>query len=155
MKKYLISLNDTIYRRENSLGNKMRGSVPLRIFSCLVVFFLLIIVITSNIQLASVQADQDLEFHQITVQPWGLKGSGPTTVNLTTEQYRSFKQYLVTFHERLNTTKNYKQTARLYAETLTELVNLHLIPRNCHWNLQGDTLVKDSLNQGRGQAAKR
>lgn len=130
----------------------MRGSKPLKLFSCLAVFFLLSMVIAPNIQLASVRADPDHKFYHITAEPYGLNGVGPKTVNLTAEQYHAFQQYVVMFHQRLNTTVDYEETTKLYAEALTKLANLHLIPQSSHLNLQGNAPTQNALNPKPGNA---
>jgi hypothetical protein len=127
----------------------MHRSVPVKVLSYLAVICLLSIVLAQNVQLTGVRADQDHKFYRVTAWPCGQNGLGPKTVNLTAEQYHSFKQYLVTFRERLNTTVDYKETARLYAEALTELANLHLIPQKSHLNLQGNALAQSALSPRR------
>jgi len=131
----------------------MHRSVPVTVLSCLAVMCLLCMALAPNVQLTSVRADQDHNFYHVTAEPYGLNGLGPRAVNLTAEQYSSFKQYLVTFRERLNTTVDYKETARLYAEALTELTNLHLIPQKSYLNLQGNALAQSALSPRRGRAS--
>jgi hypothetical protein len=130
--------------QEESRRDTMRERMPLKLLSCLAVICLLSITLLPNVQFVSVRADLDHRYHRITIKPCGLKDVGPATVDLTAEQYHALQQYLVLFRERLNTTVDYKETARLYAEALTELANLHLIPRSNHLNLPGGALVKNA-----------
>lgn len=105
-----------------------------------------IIPATSYIQLRSVRADQDNGLYQIIIEPYGLNDLRPKTINLTAEQYYNLKQYFVMFRERLNNTVEFDETMKLYAEALTELADLQIIPRDNHFNLVKNLLMQKTPN---------
>jgi len=112
------------------------------------VIILILVSFTSVVGYNSVESDvKDSPLFNIRlIEPYKLNNLNPKTINLTAEQYNTLKQYFVMFRERLNNTLEYDKIVKLYIEALTELADLHIIPRDSHFNLVKNLLLQKNPN---------
>lgn len=83
----------------------------------------------SSLAVIIVKASNDTHFVEVTLQLYGIRGFGDTIVHLTEQQYRTLRNYLKTFQERLNQTTTREEALTLFKEAIAELDVYGLLPK--------------------------
>jgi hypothetical protein len=92
-------------------------------FLCIITFLI------SSQAVIIAKASVDTHIAKVTSQVYGVRGFGDTTVHLTEQQYRTLRNYLKTFQERLNQTTTREEALTLFREAIVELDVYGLLPK--------------------------
>lgn len=89
----------------------------------------IITILISSLAVTIAKASNDTHITEVTLQVYGVKEFGDTTVQLTEQQYRTLRNYLKTFQERLNQTTTREEALTLFREAIVEMDTYGLLPK--------------------------
>ncbi len=88
----------------------------------------------------TIEAFETTEYADVTAEPCGIEGFGPTAVHLSAQEYQDLERYLDEFNARLNKTTSETEVSSLFKEAVAELHKFHLLPNGMSVT-QAQTLV--------------